>query len=117
MTKNSKYYFVDNGIRNAVISNFNTPELRNDIGQLWENYIISERVKYLSYKKTPHNSFFWRTYDQQEIDWIEERDGKLFAYEIKYSRSKTKTPKAWKEAYPESEFNVITKDNYLDFIV
>lgn len=117
VTKNSKYYFVDNGIRNAVISNFNTPELRNDIGQLWENYIISERVKYLSYKKTPHNSFFWRTYDQQEIDWIEERDGKLFAYEIKYSRSKTKTPKAWKEAYPESEFNVITKDNYLDFIV
>jgi len=117
VTKNSKYYFVDNGIRNAVISNFNTPELRNDIGQLWENYIISERVKYLSYNKTPHNSFFWRTYDQQEIDWIEERDGKLFAYEIKYSRSGTKIPKAWKEAYPESEFNVITKDNYLDFVV
>jgi len=68
ISKNSKYYFWDNGIRNAVISNFNTLNLRDDIGQLWENYIISERLKYLSFNRIASNVFFWLTYDQQEID-------------------------------------------------
>ncbi|HOY33396.1 MAG TPA: ATP-binding protein [Bacteroidales bacterium] len=116
VSKNSKYYFWDNGIRNAVISNFNPLSLRNDVGQLWENYIISERLKYLAYQTKPANVFFWRTYDQQEIDWVEERAGKLFAFEIKYIKNKVKIPEAWKEAYPESEFSVISKENYLDFI-
>jgi len=116
ISKNSKYYFWDNGIRNAVISNFNTLNLRDDIGQLWENYIISERLKYLSFNRIASNVFFWRTYDQQEIDLIEEREGKLFAYEIKYEKSKTKIPIAWKDSYSESEFNIISKDNYLGFI-
>lgn len=116
ISKSSKYFFWDNGIRNAVISNFNALGLRNDVGQLWENYIVSERLKYLFYNKTALNYFFWRTYDQQEIDWIEEREGKLFAYEIKYENKKVKIPAAWKDAYPESKFTVISKDNYLDFI-
>lgn len=116
VSKNSKYYFWDNGIRNAVISNFNPLSLRNDVGQLWENYVISERLKYLSYQRISTNVFFWRTYDQQEIDWVEERAGKLLAYEIKYIKNKVKIPDAWKEAYPESEFSVISKENYLDFI-
>ena len=116
ISKNSKYYFWDNGIRNAVISNFNPLSLRNDVGQLWENYVISERLKYLTYQRISTNVFFWRTYDQQEIDWVEERGGTLLAFEIKYIQNKVKIPIAWKEAYPESEFAVISKENYLDFI-
>lgn len=116
IVKNSKYYFWYNGIRNAVISNFNTLELRNDTGQLWENYIISERIKFQKFSKVHSNYFFWRTYDQQEIDLIEERDGKLFAFEIKYNTSKCKTPAAWKQTYPDSKFIVINKDNYLEYI-
>jgi len=116
ISKNSKYYFWDNGIRNAVISNFNPLSLRNDVGQLWENYVISERLKYLTYQRISTNVFFWRTYDQQEIDWVEERGGMLLAFEIKYIQNKVKIPVAWKEAYPESEFAVISKENYLGFI-
>lgn len=116
ISKNSKIYFWDNGIRNAVISNFNPAGLRNDMGTLWENYIISERLKFMAYHRIPSSNFFWRTYDQQEIDWIEERGGSLYAYEIKYEKPKVKTPAAWKEAYPDSVFSVIHKGNYLDFI-
>ena len=117
ITKTSRWYFYDNGIRNALISNFNQLYLRNDAGQLWENYVISERVKYLNYKEISSNNYFWRTYNQAEIDWVEERKGKLFAYEVKWNPKKNpKVPKSWINAYPESEYQVINQNNYLNWI-
>ncbi|MCB0641377.1 MAG: ATP-binding protein, partial [Phaeodactylibacter sp.] len=83
VTKSSKWYFYDNGLRNLIIANLNPLEQRNDLGQLWENYVISERVKFQEYHRVIVNNYFWRTYDQQEIDWVEEREGKLFGYEFK----------------------------------
>lgn len=116
VSKMSKYYFFDNGVRNAIIQNFNTLDLRNDVGQLWENYLFMERLKRNKYKNIKSNIYFWRTYDKKEIDLIEEREGKLFGYEFKYSKI-AKEPKAWKETYPQASFEVINKDNYLDFVV
>lgn len=112
ITKNARWYFLDNGIRNAVIANFNPLESRNDIGALWENYMISERIKYQEYNRLSSNNYFWRTYEQQEIDWVEERDGFLFGYEFKWKESKVKIPTQWKNAYPNSSFEVINKDNF-----
>lgn len=112
ITKNSRWYFLDNGIRNAVIANFNPVESRNDIGALWENYMISERLKYQEYKRLSSNNYFWRTYEQQEIDWVEERDGSLFGYEFKWKESKVKIPTQWSNAYPESSFEVINMNNF-----
>lgn len=117
MTKNSKYYFYDNGIRNSVINNFNTFKYRNDIGQLWENYIVMERVKRQRYSREVTNNYFWRTYSKKEIDWIEEKDGFLKAFEIKYSKDSFKVPSDWKKAYPSSEFTLINRDNFLEFIL
>ena len=117
ISKSSKWYFFDNGIRNTIIANMNDLSLRSDTGALWENYVISERLKYQSYTNMLVNNYFWRTYQQQEIDWIEERGGKLFAHEIKWNPKKNiKVPRAWKESYPKSEFAAITSDNYLDWI-
>jgi len=116
ISRSSKYYFYDNGIRNALINNFNDVNLRDDIGKLWENYMINERIKYQSYNYLFTNNYFWRTYDKQEIDWIEEKDGKISAYEFRYSDNKVKIPGGWKKNYPATEYKVITKDNYLDFI-
>jgi len=117
ITKQSKYYFYDNGIRNALIANFNSLDLRNDTGQLWENFLVIERLKKQSYKSIYANNFFWRSWSGQEVDFIEERDGKLFGYEFKWFRDKVKQPKLWLESYPQSTFEIINKDNYLDFIV
>lgn len=116
VSKNPRWYFSDNGIRNAVIGNFNPVALREDIGLLWENYIISERLKFQEYERQPSNNYFWRTYDKQEIDWIEEREGKLFAYEMKWNKEFSKIPVAWKNAYPDSEFQVISQHNYLSWL-
>lgn len=117
ISKTSKWYFFDNGIRNALISNLSPLALRNDAGELWENYILSERIKRQAYTGMLVNNFFWRTYQQQEIDWIEERGGKLFAYEVKWrAGKKIKAPSAWKQAYPKQKFTVITPDNYLKWI-
>lgn len=117
ITKNSKWYFYDNGIRNILIANLNPLELRNDLGQLWENYIISERIKYQSYSGMIVNNYFWRTYDQQEIDWVEERNGKLFAYEFKWNvKQKSRIPGSWKSNYGESEFQIINPDNFQDWL-
>ncbi len=116
ITKNSRWYFLDNGIRNAIIANFNPVESRNDIGALWENYMISERLKYQEYKRLSSNNYFWRTYDQQEIDWVEERDGSLFGYEFKWNKSKVKIPSQWKNNYPDSSFEVINKDNFENWL-
>lgn len=117
ISKSSRWYFYDNGIRNAIVANFNQLVVRNDIGLLWENYMISERIKFQQYHRMIVNNYFWRTYDQQEIDWVEERDGTLFAYEFKWGEKKVKTPGAWSRAYPDSEFFVITPTNYHDWLI
>lgn len=117
LKRGRKIYFYDNGIRNALIANFNIPEMRQDIGALWENFMISERVKYLHYNNIWVNSYFWRTQNQQEIDYIEEKDGKLFAYEIKWSPKKSlKLPATFSKTYPNHEFEIIHKNNYEQFI-
>jgi len=116
VTKKSKYYFYDNGIRNAIIANFNSLELRDDVGKLWENFLFSERLKKQAYKNIHANNYFWRTWDQKEIDFIEEREGKLFGYEFKWNKKSTKAPKDWEETYPNSNFEIIDRENYLEFI-
>lgn len=116
ITKNKRYYFYDNGIRNALINNFNPLNLRDDIGALWENYLIAERLKKQEYLDIYSNNYFWRTYDQKEIDLIEERSGHLFGYEIKWRNKKLKCPKDWLKAYANASFEIINQDNYLKFI-
>lgn len=117
IAKKSRYYFYDLGVRNAIINQFNPLAFRNDVGELWENYIILERLKKQSYQQLIANNYFWRTYDQQEIDWVEEREGKLFGYEIKWNnKSKSKPPKQWISTYPEANYTLINPDNYLEFI-
>lgn len=116
ITKKSKYYFYDNGIRNALISNFNTFNKRNDVGQLWENFLVSERLKKQAYKPIYTNNFFWRTWEQKEIDWVEEREGKLFGYEFKYNKDTFVKPKLFLETYPEAEISLLNRNNYLKFI-
>lgn len=116
ITKKSKYYFYDNGIRNAIIANFNELNLRDDVGKLWENFLVSERLKAQEYGEIYANNYFWRTWEQQEIDWIEEREGKLFGFEFKFSKDKFKIPRVFLKAYPEAEVKIITKENYLDFV-
>lgn len=117
ISKSKRYYFVDNGIRNALISNFNPLNLRNDLGQLWENYIVGELIKKQEYQGIHSNNYFWRTYDKNEIDIIEERNGNLFGYELKWRNKKVTPPKDWKKNYPKAEFNLINRDNYLKFIL
>lgn len=117
ITKKSKYYFYDNGIRNAIISNFNDLEIRNDVGALWENFLVAERLKKTSYHSMYANRFFWRTWDGQEVDLVEEREGKLFGYEFKWSEKTKKPPRDWQETYPDASYEVITRENYLDFIL
>lgn len=116
MTKKSKYYFYDNGIRNALIANFNTLDLRNDIGQLWENFLMMERIKKQSYEQISVNRYFWRTWEKKELDLIEEREGHLFAYEFKWKNKTAKAPAQWLEAYPDTSFEIIHSDNYLSFL-
>lgn len=114
--KTSRWYFYDNGVRNVLINNFNPPNLRNDIGALWENYIVMERLKKQAYLAIYSNNYFWRTYDKKEIDWVEEREGKLHGYEIKWKKERVKPPKDWLNTYKNAGFQVITKNNYLSFI-
>jgi uncharacterized protein len=118
ITSKVKYYFMDNGIRNALIAQFNPLDQRNDVGQLWENFIFTERLKRRAYYPLYANVYFWRTYDQQEIDIVEEREGKLYGYECKWSTNKiVSAPKSWLSGYPEASFTLITPDNYLDFVL
>lgn len=116
IVKSSKWYFYDNGIRNAILANFNLINNRDDIGMLWENYMMSERLKYNHYNEIIYNKYFWRTYDKQEIDLIEEKGGKLYAYEFKWKPSKIKIPAAWKSSYPNAEYHQINNENYSDFV-
>lgn len=116
ITKNSRYYFIDNGIRNALIGNFNILSSRDDVGMLWENYIIMERIKKQEYFNIYSNNYFWRTYDKKEIDLIEEREGKLFGFEIKWGKKPAKPPKDWLKNYQNASFATINQENYLEFI-
>ncbi|MBQ7550337.1 MAG: ATP-binding protein [Bacteroidales bacterium] len=118
LKKSKKIYFYDNGIRNALIQNFNPINLRQDMGALWENFFISERIKYNHYNNRYVNTYFWRTNSQQEIDYIEECDGTMTAFEMKWNPKKAKFrfPKAFIEAYDIKETVVITPDNYLEWL-
>ena len=117
VAKSRRYYFHDNGIRNAVISNFSPLALRNDVGALWENYIQVERLKYNLYTGRLAASYFWRTYDRQEIDLVEEYAGRLHGIEIKWSaKSRARAPRAWSRSYPGSSFSVVHPGNYLEYI-
>ena len=109
-----KIYFCDLGIRNAVINNFNSLEDRNDVGMLWENFIIAEKLKYNNYYKRFVSSYFWRTYTGAELDYVEEYKGKLHGYEIKW-RKGSKAPASWLESY-KADFDCIKKENFLKFI-
>lgn len=119
IVKTKRWYFYDNGIRNAVIANFQSLNMRDDTGMLWENYMAGERLKFQHYNAMVVNNYFWRTHDMQEIDWIEERNGKLFGFEFKFSEPSRKLnpPKAWRENYPEASFKVIHKNNFEEFIL
>jgi uncharacterized protein len=117
LKRSRKIYFFDNGIRNAVIANFTPLELRTDIGALWGNYLISERLKLNHYMKSWVNSYFWRTTDQQEVDYLEEQDGRLSAYEFKWNPvKKVRLATAFAKAYPASSFDIITPENYEEFL-
>ena len=116
-TKTPRYYFWDNGIRNIIISNLNDLNSRDGVGALWENYCIVERAKRNKYQNILVNSFYWRTYDQKEIDLVEEREGKLFGYEMKWKKDNIKAPKDFLQTYKNSSFEIINKENYLGFIL
>jgi predicted AAA+ superfamily ATPase len=117
ISKNVKWYFYDNGIRNALIGNFNPISIRQDVGLLWENYLISERMKKKANNSELIDFYFWRTYDGQEIDLIESNVNSLNAFEIKWKDKKVKIPAAWQKNYPEAIFKIISPENYLTWII
>ncbi|MDD4189998.1 MAG: ATP-binding protein [Mangrovibacterium sp.] len=116
VTKAGKWYFYDNGIRNAIIGNFNPLSIRQDTGAVWENYLIGERMKANHNAGLGKEFYFWRTYDRQEIDLIEESPDSLTALEFKWGNKKPDVPGIFKEAYPNATFDVVNKDNYLNYI-
>jgi predicted AAA+ superfamily ATPase len=117
ISNKAKYFFMDNGVRNAVISQFNQLDERDDQGILFENFLMSERIKKLTYESFYGNIYFWRTYDGQEIDLVEEKDGQIVGYEMKWGLKPPKIPKDWLIYYPKAGFEVITRENYLDFLL
>ncbi len=115
--RNRKIYFYDNGIRNIIIGNFNQLKLRTDIGALWENFLISERVKQNIYKETFARIYFWRTKQKQEIDFVEEKNGKIFGFEFKWkAKSKIKLPKTFTKTY-SAETKIIDRNNFREFVI
>lgn len=117
ITKMKKWYFYDNGIRNAVINSFAMLNIRTDTGQLWENYLNCERIKKLAYSNIHVSDYFWRTHNKQEIDRIEEKDGKITAYEYKWGAGQKKVPSEFASAYPDAEYSIVNRQNYLDYIL
>lgn len=116
ISKSSRWYFWDNGIRNAIINDFKVIAFRNDTGELWENYLMTERLKKNTYENRLTETYFWRTYDQQEIDCIETENQQIEAFEFKWGSAKAKLPVAFEKAYPEAKFTVVSQQNYLSFI-
>lgn len=118
INKKSKYYFYDVGVRNAVINNFNTLDMRDDVGKLWENLVIVERKKFLEYTGDRRNLYFWRTWEKQELDLVEEKNGTLSAFEIKWNPNRTAVlPTQWITEYGSTPFSVINPDSFLDISV
>ena len=117
ISKKAKYYFLDNGVRNAIISQFNSLSLRNDTGQLWENFIFMELQKKTLISDKLENYYFWRTHTGREIDIIKEAAGKIFAYECKWQGRPVAVPELWQRTYPEASFSVVNKENYFDFLL
>lgn len=115
IVKMNKIYFYDLGIRNNLINNFNALSMRNDVGALWENFLIVERMKNIAYHRKRVNSYFWRTYTGAELDYIEEVDGALHGFEMKWGKP-SKAPASWLENYTNATFECITRDNFLTFI-
>ena len=118
VTKNARYYFMDNGVRNSLIQNFNPLTLRNDVGQLWENYLMVERRKANQYAGRSVNTYFWRTYDQKEIDLIEEHGGKIYGFEFKWKDTSIKkaAQREFLGGYPQAELAVISQENFVGFL-
>lgn len=118
LKKTRKVYFWDNGIRNSIIKNFNPLALRQDMGALFENFFISERQKFRMNQFQPANHWFWRTLQQQEIDYLEEANGRIQAFELKFSpKQKVKFPKTFVDNYPETDFHAVNRENYFEFLV
>lgn len=115
VVKSKKYYFWDIGIRNALIDQFLSIDIRPDAGQLWENFLAFERIKKHEYQRKLKQYYFWRTYEQAEIDWIESKGGKIEAYEFKWKQKKSFTPKLFQETY-QIKAKTVSKENYLEFI-
>lgn len=116
VTKMDKIFFYDLGIRNMLIDNLKPLKERNDAGQLWENFLIAERIKYLSYTQIYASNYFWRLYTGAELDYVQDTDGELTGYEFKFGEKVAKAPLGWKTAYPDSKFKCINRDNFLEFI-
>jgi len=116
LTKKRKVYFYDNGIRNALLGAFNPLELRTDVGALWENYCISERIKRNQLHGLWPNQYFWRTIDGQEVDLVEDWNGQISGFEMKWSNKTKKIPKTWKTNYPSATFTHIHRENYMEFV-
>lgn len=118
ITSKAKYYFIDNGIRNGIIRVYHSLENRNDIGALWENFIVMERIKRHAYTVgVPVSYYFWRTYDGKEVDFVEERNGRLYGYEIKWSEKKVKSSQEWLKTYTDAVIQVINRDNYMNYVL
>jgi len=116
IVKRDKIYFWDLGVRNCIVQNFAPLSSRTDMGEMWENFIVSERLKYLYNNQLAASFYFWRTYTGAEIDYVEEKNGELFAYEIKYSKTRKKAPQTWVENYGNN-FKCITRDNFWEFVM
>jgi len=116
VTKTGRYYFIDNGVRNILINNLNQLSDRSDVGELWENYLYVERLKKREYKKIYVNEYFWRTHTQNEVDLVEERNGKLHGFEYKWGKKYSKKYRLFTETYKNADCNLINRDNYLEFI-
>lgn len=110
-----KIYFCDLGVRNILINNLNPLSLRSDIGQLWENFVVAEKMKKIYYPGNLNKFYFWRTYDKAEVDLVEDKEGKLFGYEIKWKEAHRSAPKSWQKTYPQASWQVINSDNFLKF--
>lgn len=113
VTKMDKIYFYDLGIRNSLLGNFNSLQFRTDLGSMWENYLLVERMKRNQYHGHFASSYFWRTHTGSEIDYVEDFGGKLYGYEFKWTQSKSRSKESWIKTYPDASFSIINQDNYL----
>lgn len=117
VTKMDKIYFYDVGIRNAIIGNLNFINNRDDMGKIWENFLLAERIKKKDYQGALYSNYFWRLSSGAELDLVEEENGQLSGFEFKFSRKLVNSPVSWKETYPEADFTLVNRDNYNLFVV